>query len=117
MTPKKALGKGLDALIQRGVNRPAAPPPPVAPHIPSPAPVPAPVAPVPAVPPAPAVPKGDAVLQIEPEKIRANRFQPRTKFEQEALEELVASIREHGIIQPLTVRRAADGQGYELIAG
>ena len=117
MTPKKALGKGLDALIQRGLNRPAAPPPPIAPLTTTPAPVPTPPAPASAVQPAAAVPKGDAVLQIAVGTIRANRFQPRTKFEQEALEDLVASIRAHGIIQPLTVRRAADGKGYELIAG
>ncbi|MBI5395113.1 MAG: ParB/RepB/Spo0J family partition protein [Verrucomicrobia bacterium] len=111
MTPKKALGKGLDALIQRGLNRPAAPPPAApaaAPPRPAAAPAPAATA---------AAPSGEAVVQIEVGKIRANRFQPRTKFEQEALEELVASIRAHGIIQPLTVRRAPDGKGYELIAG
>lgn len=116
MTPKKALGKGLDALIQRGLNRPAAPPAaPAAPVAATPKPVAVPTpAPTPTV---AAVPQGETVLKIEVGKIRANRFQPRTKFEQEALEDLVASIRAHGIIQPLTVRRAADGQGYELIAG
>jgi ParB family chromosome partitioning protein len=112
MTSKKALGKGLDALIQRGLNRPAAPPPAAPAAAPKPVAAPAP-APVPAV----AAPPGESVLKVEVGKIRANRFQPRTKFEQEALEDLVASIRAHGIIQPLTVRRAADGKGYELIAG
>ncbi|MCX7825610.1 MAG: ParB/RepB/Spo0J family partition protein [Verrucomicrobiae bacterium] len=102
---KKALGKGLDALIQRGFSKPASPPAPVAPAI-----MPAPVAPVPP-------PPGDTVIQIELANIRANPFQPRTKFEQQALEELIASIRERGIVQPLIVRPAADGQGYELIAG
>lgn len=112
MTPKKALGKGLDALIQRGLNRPATPPPaaPAATHKPAAA-----LAPTPAA--AATAPPGESVLKVEVGKIRANRFQPRTKFEQEALEDLVASIRAHGIIQPLTVRRAADGKGYELIAG
>ena len=112
MTPKKALGKGLDALIQRGLNRPAAP----SPAVPTPAAKPAP-APAPVSSPADAAPPGEAVLNIEVGKIRANRFQPRTRFEQEALEDLIASIRAHGVIQPLTVRRAADGKGYELIAG
>ena len=80
--------------------------------------VPAPVAPItPPAPPAPPTPRADAVAQVEIVRIRANPFQPRTKFEQESLEELVASVREHGIISPLIVRRAADGQDYELIAG
>ncbi len=130
MTHKKALGKGLDALIQRGLARtapaPVAVPPAMPPAAPAPAAVtPAPVAaaPVPVAPPvsaapiAPPAPPADAVAQVEIDKIRANPFQPRTKFEHEALEELVASIREHGIVSPLIVRRAADGQGYELIAG
>ena len=56
-------------------------------------------------------------MQIALGEIRANPFQPRTKFEQEALEDLVASIRERGIVQPLIVRPATDGKGYELIAG
>ena len=109
MTPKKALGKGLDALIQRGLNRPAA--------VPSAAPAVATLKSAPTPAPVAVAPPGEAVLKIEVGQIRANRFQPRTKFEQEALEDLVASIRAHGIIQPLTVRRAADGKGYELIAG
>ncbi|MFP5297697.1 MAG: ParB/RepB/Spo0J family partition protein [Actinomycetota bacterium] len=49
------------------------------------------------------------------DEIRANPHQPRSTFEQEALEELTASIRELGVLQPLLVREA-DG-GYELIAG
>lgn len=47
--------------------------------------------------------------------IRPNPAQPRRVFREEALEELAASIREHGILQPLSVRRV--GTGYELIAG
>lgn len=47
--------------------------------------------------------------------IRANTFQPRHTFRTQPLDELVASIREHGVLQPLIVRPAADG--YELIAG
>lgn len=49
------------------------------------------------------------------EKIRPNRNQPRKHFAVEKLEELAASIREQGIIQPLVVTRKADG--YEIIAG
>lgn len=47
--------------------------------------------------------------------IRPNPNQPRKVFQQEALEELTQSIRQHGILQPLSVRRV--GTGYELIAG
>ncbi|MBW4054236.1 MAG: ParB/RepB/Spo0J family partition protein [Proteobacteria bacterium] len=49
------------------------------------------------------------------EKIRPNRNQPRKHFSPEKLEELAASIREKGIIQPLIVTRKEDG--YEIIAG
>lgn len=48
--------------------------------------------------------------------IETNPFQPRTEFEAEALQELADSIKVHGIIQPLTVRKLADNQ-YQLIAG
>jgi ParB family chromosome partitioning protein len=48
-------------------------------------------------------------------RIRANPAQPRTVFEEAALAELSESIREHGILQPLSVRRV--GNTYELIAG
>lgn len=44
-----------------------------------------------------------------------NRYQPRRTFTEEALEELAASIRQHGVIQPLIVRRSEGG--YEIIAG
>ena len=47
--------------------------------------------------------------------IRPNPDQPRKFFREEALEELAQSIRQHGILQPLSVRRV--GAGYELIAG
>ena len=47
--------------------------------------------------------------------IRPNPDQPRKFFQEEALEELAQSIRQHGILQPLSVRRV--GAGYELIAG
>ncbi|PZA05877.1 MULTISPECIES: ParB/RepB/Spo0J family partition protein [unclassified Meiothermus] len=47
--------------------------------------------------------------------IKPGSFQPRRNFDQEALEELAASIREKGLLQPLLVR--PKGEGYELIAG
>lgn len=48
--------------------------------------------------------------------IQPNRYQPRTHFAQEELDQLSESIRSQGIIQPLLVRRMKDG-GYELVAG
>jgi ParB family chromosome partitioning protein len=48
-------------------------------------------------------------------KISPNRFQPRKKFDEEKLKELMDSIREKGVIQPVIVR--PDGDSYELIAG
>jgi ParB family chromosome partitioning protein len=57
-----------------------------------------------------------AVAEIEISKIAANPFQPRTYFEAESLEELAQSIRQQGIIQPLTVRKSGYDH-YQLIAG
>jgi ParB family chromosome partitioning protein len=56
-----------------------------------------------------------AIRQIPIDAIRGNRSQPRTHFDDQALDELAASIREHGIIQPVIV--SEDGGSYELIAG
>lgn len=53
---------------------------------------------------------------IDIETVVANPFQPRKTFSVEALAELTASIRQHGIIQPLVVRQIGGSQ-YELIAG
>jgi ParB family transcriptional regulator, chromosome partitioning protein len=83
---KSALGKGLGALIS---TRPAAPLPESAP--------------------------GERIQQIELDNLSASPLQPRKEFAPEALQELVNSIREHGIIQPLIVRQV-NGR-YELIAG
>ncbi len=55
------------------------------------------------------------VMTVAIEEIRPNRFQPRKTFEDSALEELTESIREHGLMQPVLVRR--HGSGYEIIAG
>ncbi len=55
------------------------------------------------------------VLKVSTDLIKANPRQPRSNFNDPALNELVASIREYGIIQPLVVSKTADG--YELIAG
>jgi ParB family chromosome partitioning protein len=57
-----------------------------------------------------------AVSEIPLKNISVNPFQPRTSFDEESLNELVMSVEEHGIIQPITVRRAADNS-YQLITG
>lgn len=57
-----------------------------------------------------------AVNEIPLKNIQLNPFQPRTHFDEEALNELVASVQEHGIIQPITVRRTED-KNYQLITG
>ncbi|MDO8493763.1 MAG: ParB/RepB/Spo0J family partition protein, partial [Deltaproteobacteria bacterium] len=63
---------------------------------------------------APTAEAGTTLVSLE--KIRVNRRQPREKFNEEALQNLAASIREQGIIQPLIVTKTVDGR-YELIAG
>ena len=55
------------------------------------------------------------VLQLPAAEIRPNPRQPRRVFDEAGLRELAASIRAHGVLQPLTVRRTAEG--WELIAG
>jgi ParB family chromosome partitioning protein len=83
---KIALGKGLGALINTRVASPT-----------------------------PAVESGERVQQIALDRIIPSPLQPRTVFRDEHLDELVASIREQGIIQPLIARQRGDK--YELIAG
>jgi ParB family chromosome partitioning protein len=84
MTEKRALGRGLGALIPpRELESSAA--------------------------------GTEAVLQIPISKIRTNRYQPRLEFNVERLNDLINSIREKGVVQPVLVRRSADG--YEIIAG
>jgi ParB family chromosome partitioning protein len=87
MAAKHGLGRGLGALI-RDTPAEAAP--------------------------APATGAGGALL-VDAARIQPNPFQPRRVFIKEALDELVASIKEHGVIEPLIVRKAEEG--YELIAG
>lgn len=57
-----------------------------------------------------------SIAEIEIQKIEANPFQPRTRFEEEALNELAQSIRELGIIQPVTIRKLGYDK-YQLISG
>jgi len=64
------------------------------------------------------IPEGEGKKTLQQcgiEEVQPNPFQPRKAFSDEQLQELVDSIREKGILQPLLVRRKSDG--YELIAG
>ena len=55
------------------------------------------------------------VIFLPPKGIQPNPSQPRQVFDEDSLSELAGSIRQHGILQPLSVRRV--GTGYELVAG
>lgn len=82
MTEKRALGKGLSALIPtKEAERDSQ----------------------------------DRVLEIPISQIRTGKYQPRTDFNQERLNDLINSIKERGVVQPVLVRRTPSG--YELIAG
>lgn len=85
---RNALGKGLGALI--GGNAAASAPQPV-------------------------LEPGEAIREVGLDTIVPSPFQPRRNFTAEQLDELAASIKQHGIIQPLVVRRV--GNKHELIAG
>ena len=86
------LGRGLDALIKRDTF------------------------PVSGSPESPSQPEASSISKIAVRKIRANRFQPRKEFSREGLEELKNSIRENGLIQPITVRHV-ENEMFELISG
>lgn len=61
---------------------------------------------------------GDENVQtLKMSEIEPNKNQPRRTFNEEALNELADSIREHGLIQPIIVRPAANGMTYEIVAG
>ncbi|MGE4618694.1 MAG: ParB/RepB/Spo0J family partition protein [Planctomycetota bacterium] len=90
----RKLGRGLDALIRRSEESPAPGDTPTE----------------------PSATEGSEVVMIDPARIQANRVQPRTHFDDEAIEELARSVASDGILQPLVVR--FDGQGdFELVAG
>ena len=83
----KGLGRGLDVLL--GEDRPAAP----------------------AADDAPRVPASLPLARLQP-----GRYQPRTRMDEAALQELAASIRLHGLMQPIVVRPIGEGR-HEIIAG
>jgi ParB family chromosome partitioning protein len=62
-------------------------------------------------------PPPSALQTLPIASIRPNPYQPRREFRAEELAELEASLRVNGLLQPITVRPAPDGEGYELIAG
>src|SRR6266545_4602442 len=76
----RALGRGLDALL-----------PPAAPKVP---------------PPDPSASQGDSIRQIPVAHIDPNPFQPRRNFDPARLQELAESIKMHGILQPVVVRKS-----------
>src|SRR5271155_3171051 len=101
--PRNALGRGLSALIRDPEPQQPQQQQPVA------------VAGGAAAAVAPALAPSDTFLQIDIDLIDPSPFQPRTRFREEALEELARSIRVNGIVQPLVVRRV--GNRFQLIAG
>ena len=58
----------------------------------------------------------DEIMEIELSELRSNPYQPRKVFDEEKLEELANSIREHGVFQPIIVKKSSI-KGYEIIAG
>ena len=64
----------------------------------------------------PAASQAGVVIYVPLTNVEVNPFQPRSTFEEESLQELADSIKIHGVIQPITVRRI-EGNKYQLIAG
>ena len=80
---KKALGKGLSALIPENKKTPTVSTPGT-------------------------VPRDKEILEIPLNKIERNPYQPRTEFHEDKLSDLISSIEQKGIIQPLVVRQKGD---------
>ena len=57
----------------------------------------------------------DEIIEVNLNELRANPYQPRKTFNDEALQELSSSIKEHGVFQPIIVKKSI--KGYEIIAG
>ncbi len=64
---------------------------------------------------APPSPPGRSVMQLPIESVQRSAAQPRKSFDERGLDELATSIREHGVLEPILVRRA--GTGYAIVAG
>ena len=59
--------------------------------------------------------KNEEIVNINLDELRSNPYQPRKNFDEEALQELANSIKEHGVFQPIIVKKSI--KGYEIIAG
>ena len=59
--------------------------------------------------------KNEEIQNIRLDELRSNPYQPRKNFDEEALQELANSIKEHGVFQPIIVKKSI--KGYEIIAG
>ena len=88
---RKGLGKGLDALLGEAKADDI-------------------------IAPKPTVKPGEYVESIKIVDIEPNPEQPRSDFDEESLEELAASIKEHGVITPIIVKKADNGF-YQIVAG
>jgi ParB family chromosome partitioning protein len=102
-TKKPVMGRGLEALLGQMNRRPE--------------PVAAPGAPA-----QPAKLPGDELASLPVDLLQRGKYQPRVDMRQESLEELAASIKAQGIVQPIVVRpvdgaAAGESQRYEIIAG
>ncbi len=63
------------------------------------------------------VQENETVVELELSLLKKNPFQPRRAFDDEKINELAQSIREHGVLQPIIVTKIKDGQGYYIVAG
>ena len=111
--PRNALGRGLGALIRE--PEPQAPAAPVATNTPGLSPLNTAGGAAAATAPALHSVQPTGPLQIDIDLIEPSPYQPRTRFREEALDELARSIQASGIIQPLVVRPI--GKRFQLIAG
>ncbi len=59
--------------------------------------------------------RNDEIVELDLNELRPNPYQPRKKFDEEALKELAESIKEHGVFQPIIVKKSI--KGYEIVAG
>ena len=57
----------------------------------------------------------NTIVELNLDELRPNPYQPRKKFDEEALNELAASIKEHGVFQPIIVKKTV--KGYDIVAG
>lgn len=110
--PPRRLGRGLDALLARKEPaKSATATSGTAAAAPAAAPSPA------AAPAAEEINEAGALRTLKLSDIRPNPYQPRKEFRPDELADLESSLRTNGLLQPITVRPAPNGSGYELIAG